>query len=650
MTNMMKRCLRLLVMFILILAVFPKDQADASTLSRLQAKFPNGAYWNHVAGSGHYYSNYSDQGSCNNPDGYSWSPCYSHNADAPYGCYDCNSFNGGLQCCGFARKLAYDAYGSYSTNWTNYTYSAASNYMWNSLKPGDVLHYTGGNAGAGTGHWVFVTAVNGNAITVGECNLYNAPCQIRWGNVIYKGDINPVRVCVAPYALDNSSGSDTPVSLITWTDSQAVPRESDAYLYIQANAPYSGSWGSVGITVCDASNKVVAQKNETAASNATNYLKMWYNLTEETGAVLAPNTTYFYQFYVYFNGVGYTSDVLKFTTQPCSTHTIVNVAAVPAGCTTSGKTAGKKCSVCGIVTEGLQTIASKGHVYSNSQDTTCNTCGAKRQVATTLAAPSAKISNVSSTGKIKVSWNKVSGATKYEVYRATSKSGSYTKLTTTSKTSVTNNSTTTGKTYYYKVRAVGASGNKSKFSSVVSRICKLGSPEVTISNVASSGKVKLSWDKISGASKYEVWRATSQNGTYTKLTTTTKTSVTDSKATAGKTYYYKVKAIYSNSSANSAYSEIVSKTCDLPRPDVTVKKSSGNVKVSWNKISGTTQYEVYRATSKNGTYKRIKSTTSTSYTDKSVKSGKTYYYKVKAIHSKSGANSAYSTVDSIKVK
>ena len=492
--------------------------------------------------------------------------------------------------------------------------------------------------------------MNGNAITVGECNLYNAPCQIRWGHVIYKGDITPVRVCVAPYALDNTSGSDTPASLITWTDSQVVPKESDAYLYIQANAPYSGSWGSVGITVCDASNKVVAQKNETAASNATNYLKMWYNLTEETGAVLAPNTTYFYQFYVYFNGVGYTSDVLKFTTQPCSTHTIVNVAAVPAGCTTSGKTAGKKCSVCGIVTEGLQTIASKGHVYSNSQDTTCNTCGAKRQVATTLAAPSAKISNVSSTGKIKVSWNKVSGATKYEVYRATSKSGSYTKLTTTSKTSVTNNSTTTGKTYYYKVRAVGASGNKSKFSSVVSRICKLGSPEVTISNVASSGKVKLSWDKISGASKYEVWRATSQNGTYTKLTTTTKTSVTDSKATAGKTYYYKVKAIYSNSSANSAYSEIVSKTCDLPRPDVTVKKSSGNVKVSWNKISGTTQYEVYRATSKNGTYKRIKSTTSTSYTDKSVKSGKTYYYKVKSIHSKSGANSAYSTVDSIKVK
>ena len=650
MTNMMKRCLRLLLMFILILAVFPKDQADASTLSRLQAKFPNGAYWNHKAGYGHRYSNYSDQGSCNNPDGYSWSPCYSHSADAPYGCYDCNSFNGGLQCCGFARKLAYDAYGSYSTNWTNYTYSNASTYMWNSLKPGDVLHYTGGNADATYGHWVFVTAVNGNAITVGECNLYGAPCQIRWGNVIYKNNINPVRVCVAPYALDNSSGSDMPVSLITWTDSQAVPRETDAYLYIQANAPYSGSWGSVGITVCDAAGNVVAQKSETAASNATNYLKMWYNLTEETGAVLTPNTTYFYQFYVYFNGVGYTSDVLSFTTEPCSTHTIVTIPAVSAGCTTTGKTAGQKCSVCGVVTVAQQTIPAKGHVYTNSQDAICNTCGAVRVVPTTPSAPSAKVANVSSSGKIKISWNKVSGAAKYEVYRATSKSGSYTPVAVGTGTSVTDTSAKAGKTYYYKVRAVSANNKKSGWSSIVSRACDLARPAAKVSNVASTGKVKVSWGKVEGATKYEVWRATSQNGTYTKLTTTTGTSVTNANTTAGKTYYYKVKAIHSNSSANSAYSEIVSKTCDLPRPDVTVKTSSGNVKVSWAKISGATKYEVYRATSSNGTYKLIKSTTGTSYTDKSAQKGKTYYYKVKAIHSKSGANSAYSSVDSIKVK
>ena len=342
--------------------------ANAAALEELQQKFPNGAYWNHKVTSGHYYSNYSDVGSCNNPDGYSWTPCYSHSANAPIGYYDCNSFNGGLQCCGFARKLAYDAYGSYATNWTNYTYDSANTYMWNSLKPGDVLHYTGGNADATYGHWVFVTAVNGNAITVGECNVNNSPCQIRWGNVIYKDNIYAVRVCVAPSALNTSSSS-----VITWTDAQADPSETDAYLFIKANAPYNGSWGDVGIVVWDAAGKVVAQKSEKAASNATNYLNVWYNLTEETGAVLARNATYTYRFYVYFNGTYYESDVGTFTTDPCATHTIVTVPGEAASCSKPGKTEGKKCSVCGVVTIAQQEIAIKDHSFKNG---TCGTCGA----------------------------------------------------------------------------------------------------------------------------------------------------------------------------------------------------------------------------------------------------------------------------------
>ena len=644
MTNAMKRSLRILVMLFLILAVFPVIKADAATLSELQQKFPNGAYWNHKAGTYHYYSNYNDVGGCNNPDGYTWSPCYSHTVDAPVGYYDCNTFNGGLQCCGFARKLAYDAYGSYATSWTNYTGANASTYMWNSLKPGDVLHYSGGNADSTYGHWVFVTAVNGSAITVGECNLYNAPCQIRWGNVIYKENITPVQVCVAPYALDNSSSS-----VITWTDAQADPSETDAYLYIKANAPYSGSWGNVGIVVWDAAGNVVAQKTEAAAQNATNYLNVWYNLTEETGTVLARNTTYTYQFYVYFNGTYYESDVGTFTTDPCSVHTIVDVPEKAATCTAAGKTAGKKCSVCGVFTVKQETIKAKGHVYSNDRDASCNVCGAKRTLAA-LSAPTLKVSNVASSGKIKLSWSKVSGASKYQIYRATSKNGTYKLLKTTTGTSLTNTSVTAGKVYYYKIRSIDANGIKSAWSSIVSRTCDLPKPEVSAGNVSSTGKIKLTWDKVDGAKKYEIYRATSKNGTYKLLTTTTGTSLTNTSTTAGKTYYYKVKAIHSNSGANSVFSDIVSRTCDLARPDVSISLSSGKPKLQWAKVSGATKYEVYRATSKNGTYKLVKTTTGTSFKNTSATAGKTYYYKVKAIHSNSNANSAYSSVDSIRSK
>ena len=53
------------------------------------------------------------------------------------------------------------------------------------------------------------------------------------------------------------------------------------------------------------------------------------------------------------------------------------------------------------------------------------------------------------------------------------------------------------------------------------------------------------------------------------------------------------------------------------------------VKVSWVKAAGVGEYIVYRKTSKTG-WTRLGTTTSTSFTDKTAKSGTTYYYTVKA--------------------
>ena len=72
-------------------------------------------------------------------------------------------------------------------------------------------------------------------------------------------------------------------------------------------------------------------------------------------------------------------------------------------------------------------------------------------------------------GKPKLSWKPVEGAVKYEVYRSTSKSGTYTKITTTSSASYTDKSATKSKTYYYKVRAITADGTAGAFSNPVSQ-------------------------------------------------------------------------------------------------------------------------------------------------------------------------------------
>ena len=58
--------------------------------------------------------------------------------------------------------------------------------------------------------------------------------------------------------------------------------------------------------------------------------------------------------------------------------------------------------------------------------------------------------------------------------------------------------------------------------------------------------------------------------------------------------------------------------------------SSTAIKVQWGAVKGVSGYIVYRKTDGASGWTRLGTTTSTSYTDKNVKSGKVYYYTIKA--------------------
>ena len=91
--------------------------------------------------------------------------------------------------------------------------------------------------------------------------------------------------------------------------------------------------------------------------------------------------------------------------------------------------------------------------------------------------------------------------------------------------------------------------------------------------------------------------------------------------------------------------------CHCAKPVVQITTSSGDPRLAWSTVSGASRYEVYRATSSGGTYKKIATTTAKTYTDKSAKAGRTYYYKVKAVSKvKTAANSSYSAVKSIRAR
>ena len=265
-------------------------------------------------------------------------------------------------------------------------------------------------------------------------------------------------------------------------------------------------------------------------------------------------------------------------------------------------------------------------------------------------APVVKISNSSASGKPQLTWRAVYGATSYRIYRSTSRGSGYSLLGTTTATSYTNTGAKAGTTYYYRVKAVNDAG-LSPYSNVVSGKVKSVTPKpsapvVKIGNSAASGKPMLTWNTVSGATSYKVYRATSQNGTYSLLGTVTATSYTNTGAKAGTTYYYKVKAV--NSAGESAYSNVVSGRATVTTLTMGHSSTSGKPQLTWKAVSGATSYKVYRATTKNGAYSVINTTKARTYTNTGAALGTTYYYKVEALNA-AGKSMGFSAIVEGKV-
>jgi len=146
--------------------------------------------------------------------------------------------------------------------------------------------------------------------------------------------------------------------------------------------------------------------------------------------------------------------------------------------------------------------------------------------------------------------------------------------------------------------------------------------------------VKVTWGAVTGAGEYEVYRASSKNGAYTKAGTASGTSWVQTGLTAGKAWYYKVqvKCVAGGVATYGGYSAIVTAR-PVPATPAGVKAtraSSTSITLSWGGVAGTTRYEISRATSAGGPYTTVAVTTGPRYTDTRLTTGKTYYYKVRA--------------------
>ncbi len=186
--------------------------------------------------------------------------------------------------------------------------------------------------------------------------------------------------------------------------------------------------------------------------------------------------------------------------------------------------------------------------------------------STTISAPTGVSAEVSGS-RVCVTWNSVSNASYYKVYRASSSSGSYSVIaSSTSNTYYYDASPNTNN--YYKVTAVNSSGTESEKSDYAYCYYSSGGgggggggttvPDApTGVNAENYGNamlpdIRISWNSVSNATSYKVYRSTSANGSYSQIgSSTTNTFLSDSNPRQGYNYY-KVKAF--NNAGGSSYS------------------------------------------------------------------------------------------------
>lgn len=129
-------------------------------------KFPDGKFWNHVVNS---YSDLTDNlDSSGAPERFqdtiSDVPCKHHGTQSGIdpipgnGEYDCNKFDGAIQCDGFARKVFYDI-------WEGQRVSGLQRIYDNNVQVGDYVRINN------NGHSAIVTEVYSDSFKVIECNL-----------------------------------------------------------------------------------------------------------------------------------------------------------------------------------------------------------------------------------------------------------------------------------------------------------------------------------------------------------------------------------------------------------------------------------------------------------------------------------------------
>lgn len=614
-------------------------------LDKLKRDFPQGWYYNHKVKSDsdkrinlleHREEKYSRS--------VTRYPCMDHDGTAEKGAYDCNYFDTGYQCHGFASMLFYEIFGVRAS-----TLEANKKAPFD-IKPGDLVRLNKDT------HSAIVLSVKGDKFTVAECNIGEkgvAPsCKISWGRGYSLKDITYyVRAeNYSKVSADTSwkniedkydAGSSFYAAIYTSSGKKALTLSGKSSAVFKK---YTGSASQVWSFTKqkNGSYKIINCKNGKALTLADGKKVVLSQSSSDKGQLWA-----FYEssgkYFISAEGSSYVLSCNSDSKAVCTEKTtassklfVLEKKSTPSASTLKAKGAngyvnlswskGKNTKSYDIEvynassklykkTENLTSASLKlklpagnysakiisKNAFSKTQGNTVYFTVGKKGVLGKTAKVTAKYTS----DTISLSWTPVPDADGYAVY--VKKGKSWKKLVSVQKTSCTLKKLTPGQKYSLAVRAYKLKNGKTSLAESYTKFTaatKMKAPsKLTATQTASS--VTLKWSAMKQADGYIVYRKTSSG--WKKVSTASKNTLTVKKLTAGKSYTFGVCG-YIRTTVGTVTGEIKSfATVTAPKaPSVTVKNISKlTAEIRWNKVSGADGYQVHYKVSGDKNYTHL---------------------------------------------